>query len=122
MKIRILVGEVSLEAQLLENETARAIFAALPIESGYSTWGDEIYFSIPVKKDMEQGTVDVEIGDLGYWPPGHAFCIFYGRTPASTGDKPVPASEVTVVGRVVGDATLLCDVSSETIRLEAVDE
>ncbi|MFH1739229.1 MAG: cyclophilin-like fold protein [bacterium] len=121
MKIRILVGEVTLNAQLLENETARAIFAASPIESGYSTWGDEIYFSIPVKRDMEEGTVDVEVGDLGYWPPGHAFCIFYGRTPASTGDKPVPASEVTLIGRVVGDATVLRDVSSETIRLEAAD-
>jgi hypothetical protein len=122
MKIRIIVGEASLEAELLENETARAIYDALPIESSYSTWGDEIYFSIPVQKDLEEGTTDVEVGDLGYWPPGRAFCIFYGRTPASSGDKPVPASEVSPIGRVIGDAAALREVSAPVVRLEALEE
>jgi len=120
MKIRIVVGQICLEAELLANETAQAIYQALPIESGFSTWGNEIYFSIPVKRELEKGTMDVEVGDLGYWPPGKAFCIFYGSTPASDTDKPVPASEVTVIGRVIGDATVLRDASASKIRLEPV--
>ncbi|HOE10709.1 MAG TPA: cyclophilin-like fold protein [bacterium] len=120
MKIRIIVGEIRLEAELLANETAQAIYQALPIESGFSTWGDEIYFSIPVKRELEKGTTDVEMGDLGYWPPGKAFCIFYGPTPASDTDKPVPASKVTVIGRVIGDATVLRDAAASKIRLEPV--
>ena len=71
---------------------------------------------------MEQGTTDVDIGDLGFWPPGSAFCIFYGPTPASTSDKPVPASDVTLVGKVISDATVLRDSASQIIRLEAVDD
>jgi hypothetical protein len=122
MKIGIIVGEETLEAELLENETARAVFAALPIESSYNTWGDEIYFPIPVQKNLEQGTTDAEVGDIGYWPPGRAFCIFYGPTPASSDEKPVPASEVTLIGKVTGDATLLKKVSPRTIRLEAAEE
>jgi hypothetical protein len=121
MRIRIIVGKETLEAELLDNDTARAIFAALPIESPYNTWGDEIYFSIPVRRDLEEGTTDVEVGDLGYWPLGRAFCIFYGPTPASSSDKPVPASEVTLVGRVTGDAARLRKVSATTIRLETAE-
>jgi hypothetical protein len=121
MRIRTIVGKETLEAELLDNDTARAIFAALPIESSYNTWGDEIYFSIPVRKDLEEGTTDVEVGDLGYWPPGRAFCIFYGPTPASSGDKPVPASKVTLIGRVTGDAARLRKVSATAIRLEAAE-
>ena len=122
MRIRIVVGEEILEAELFESETARAIYDALPIESSYSTWGDEIYFSIPVQEDLKDGTTDVEVGDLGYWPPGRAFCIFYGKTPASSGDKPVPASEVSPIGRVIGDATRLRNVSAPVVRLEALEE
>ena len=105
--IKIQVGDVELAAELNDSETAQKIAAALPIESSFNVWGDEIYFSIPVDAGPEDGRETVELGDLAYWPPGKAFCIFYGRTPASQGDEIRPASPVNVVGRVNGDATAL---------------
>ena len=105
--IKITVGDVELDAELNDTETARLIGEALPIESSFNTWGDEIYFSVPVTADPEDGRETVELGDLAYWPPGKAFCIFYGRTPASQGDEIRPASPVNVIGRVNGDVTAL---------------
>ena len=78
------------------------------------TWGDEIYFGIPVQAVEDQAKEVVALGDLGYWPPGHAFCIFFGPTPASQGDEIRPASPVNVVGRVVGDATVFKKVRAGT--------
>ncbi len=119
-KIRITVGKVVADAVLNESPTATKIWEALPIEARGSTWGDEIYFSIPVDAGQEKGARDlVAVGELGYWPPGTAFCIFYGRTPASTDDRPRAASPVNIVGKVVGDATAFRAVSSGTrVRLE----
>ncbi len=110
--IVIRVGDVELRAELNDSETARKIAEVLPIEMGsFNTWGDEIYFSIPVGAGPEDGRETVDLGDLGYWPPGKAFCIFYGRTPASEGDEIRPASPVNPIGRVHGDATVLKGVS-----------
>ena len=111
-EIRITGGDLDVEATLNDTETARAIAAALPIEASANTWGDEIYFGIPVDAGLEDGREVVELGDLGYWPPGRAFCIFFGRTPASQGDEIRPASAVTVIGRVSGDPTVFKLVSS----------
>ena len=98
--------------------TARAIWEALPLESRASTWGDEIY-SIPVDAEPEDPKEIVEIGDLGYWPPGSAFCIFFGPTPASRGDEIRPASPVNVFGRVEGDPRVFTSVASgDLVRLE----
>jgi len=105
-QIRITVGGVSAQAELNETETAKAIWEALPIEGLANTWGDEIYFSIPVQLEIEKGQATVDLGDLGYWAPGTAFCIFFGPTPMSRGDEIRPASPVTVFGRVLGDPTL----------------
>ena len=102
-KIKITAGDVVAEATLLDNETAYAIWEALPITARGSTWGDEIYFGIPVHLDEEDAQAVVELGDLGYWPPGNALCIFYGPTPASRGDEIRPASPVNVWGKIVGD-------------------
>ena len=102
-KIKITAGDVVAEATLLDNETADAIWEALPITARGSTWGDEIYFGIPVHLDEEDAQAVVELGDLGYWPPGNALCIFYGPTPASRGDEIRPASPVNVWGKIVGD-------------------
>ena len=88
------------------------IWDALPIEASVSTWGDEIYFGIPVSAGEEMGQEVVELGDLGYWPPGSAFCMFFGPTPMSRGDEIRPASLVTVIGRMHGDSTVLKRVSS----------
>lgn len=118
--IRITAGKVVADAVLNDSPTATKVWDALPIESRGSTWGDEIYFSIPVDAPQEKGARDlVSVGELGYWPPGTAFCIFYGRTPASTDDRPRAASAVNIIGRVVGDATVFRAVSSGArVRLE----
>ena len=104
-KIKLSVGNVSLEAQLLDTPTARKILETLPLESSANVWGDEIYFDIPLSLEQEpDARADVEVGDLAYWPAGPAFCIFFGPTPVSTGDQPRAYSPVNVFGRVLGDA------------------
>lgn len=120
LKIRIITeASGSVEAALSESETAKAIHGALPLEAKTNTWGDEIYFSLPVVLGPERPREVVELGDLGYWPPGHAFCIFFGRTPASRGDEIRPASPVNVFGRVVGDPRVFKKVrSGDRVRLE----
>ena len=113
--ILITTGKVSLPAKLSDTPTAQAIWEALPIEGSANTWGDEIYFDIPVTAAQEpDARTEVEVGELGYWPVGSAFCIFYGPTPASTGDQPVAASPVNVFGHVSGDATEFRKVSRGT--------
>jgi hypothetical protein len=110
--IKITAGTVSAEAKLNDSKTARAIWDALPVEAKAQTWGDEIYFAIGVDEAADSAKAVVELGDLGYWPPGHAFCIFFGPTPASQGGEIRPASPVNVVGRVTGDATTFKRVKS----------
>src|SRR5215470_12922488 len=111
-----------MRATLSGSRTARAIWDALPIEAAAQTWGDEIYFKIPVDLPEDDAREVVELGDLGYWPPGHAFCIFFGQTPASRGDEIRPASEVNVFGRIDGDATAFKAVRAGTrVRLERVE-
>ena len=102
-QIRITAGQVVALAELDETNTAESIWHALPISSRASTWGEEIYFSIPVNMGMECGKDVVSAGDLGYWPPGSAFCIFFGPTPSSTPAEIRPASAVNVFGKVIGD-------------------
>jgi uncharacterized protein len=101
--IRITAGDVSVTAELNDSRAAAAIAAALPITAKAETWGAEIYFSIGLALPPESPQDVVALGDLGYWPPGQAFCIFFGPTPMSRGDEIRPASPVTVVGRVTGD-------------------
>ena len=113
--IRITVGNVVLEAELNYTQTAGSIWDSLPIEGNGNTWGNEIYFQIPVEGELEDPQEVVELGDLGYWPPGNAFCLFFGLTPASQGDEIRPASEVTVIGKIKGDSTVLKSVSSGTL-------
>ncbi len=119
--IRITAGSVTVEAELNDSRTAAAIVKALPIEAKAETWGDEIYFSIGRSLPGESPREVVELGDLGYWPPGQAFCIFFGPTPMSRGDEIRPASAVNVVGRVVGDARAFVRVrAGSRVRIEGV--
>ena len=112
-RIKITVGTVTAYATLNESETAEAIWNALPIEGRANTWGDEIYFSIPVKLSQAPDAKEVvELGDLGYWPPGSALCIFFGRTPVSGPNEIRPASPVNVFGRLEGDPTVFRGVRS----------
>jgi len=113
-KIRISAGAIEAEAELNDTRTAQAIWEALPITGRVNLWEDEIYFSIPPSLKLEAGQELVSIGDLGYWPDGNAFCIFFGPTPVSQGDEIRPASPVTVFGKVIGDATVFKKVASGT--------
>jgi hypothetical protein len=113
--ITISAGAVSVTAELHDTPTARSILEALPVEGSVNTWGDEIYFEIPVALELEpDARADVEVGDLGYWPTGRALCVFFGPTPASNDERPRAASAVNVFGRVVGDSTTLRSVSAGT--------
>lgn len=106
-KITITAGDVNVSATLMENPTADAIWSALPFKTQANTWGDEIYFGIPVETGEADDASDlVNMGDLAYWPPGKAFCIFFGRTPASRNGEIRAASAVNVFGSVDGDATI----------------
>ena len=110
-RITISAGKVSLPAELNDSPTSRKILDALPITGRANTWGDEIYFDIPVVADQAtDARAEVEVGELGYWPVGHAFCIFFGPTPVSTDERPRAASPVNILGRVLGDATQFRDV------------
>lgn len=118
-QIRIRAGDIQVTAELNDSRTADAIWKALPLSAVGNRWGDEIYFSIPVKLQEENAQATVSLGDLGYWPPGNAFCIFFGRTPVSRGQEIRPASPVNVFGRVVGDPTVLKKVQDgETVVVE----
>lgn len=122
MKISIKIGKLTMEAELNDSPTAKQVIAALPIKTSFNTWGDEIYFSIPVTASVDQSAQEVvEVGDLGYWPPGKAFCIFFGQTPASRPGKIMPASAVNMLGKVLGDATQFKKVMNEReVTLEAI--
>ena len=107
-KIKIVIGSVTVEGELFDTACAKAICKKLPIEAKPNEWGDEFYFSIGIKMPPDEtATMKVKVGHMGYWPPGTALAIFFGRTPASTGPDPVPASEVNIFGMVTGDATVL---------------
>lgn len=105
-KITVKVENIRIDAELDDSETARKIWEALPIESKVNTWGDEIYFPIPIKMGLENAKAVVSEGDLGYWPSGTAFCIFFGPTPMSRGEEIRPASPVNVFGRIIGDSKI----------------
>jgi uncharacterized protein len=110
--IRITAGSVSAEARLNESKTAAAIWDALPIEAKSQTWGDEIYFDIGLTADPEAPREVVDLGELAYWPPGRAFCIFFGPTPVSRGSECRAASAVNVVGKLQGDPAVFKTVRS----------
>ena len=119
--IRITVGDVVVDAELNDSKCAQMIAEALPIEASAGTWGEEFYFSIDVDCPGEDLQSAVEIGDLGYWPPGSAFCMFFGMTPMSTPEEIRPASPVTVIGKMTGDLEPLKTVrSGARVRIEKV--
>ncbi len=117
--IRITAGDVEVTGELDDSDCGKMIAEALPIEAEASTWGEEIYFSIDVDCPGEDMQAAVEIGDLGYWPPGSAFCMFFGMTPMSTADEIRPASPVMVIGSMEGDLEALKTVGAgEPVSIE----
>ena len=120
--IRIRCGELIAVAKLNDSVSAQAIWEALPLEGGAIVWGDEIYFRIPVALAEDEAQEVVALGDLGYWPPGSAFCIFFGPTPMSRGNEIRPASPVNVFGKIDGDATAFKRVPSGTqVLIERIE-
>lgn len=122
MKVNIrFQNNYAVEAEIYETPTGQAIYDELPFKTYISTWGDEIYFPSPATQKLDPGAqAEVEVGDLAYWPPMPAFCIFYGQTPVSSGDKPVAASAVNVFGRLLNvDVKALRSVpSGSEVRVE----
>jgi hypothetical protein len=119
-RIRITVGSVLLEAELLKTWTADQVYAALPVKAAINTWGEEFYFPITgVHDHRETATTQVKVGDIAFWGAGQVLAIFFGRTPMSVGADPVPADRVNIIGKIVGDATQLRQVmDTPTILLE----
>ena len=111
-KIRIIAADVEVTAELNDSATAELIWNALPIEASGSTWGDEIYFRTSIEDQERDSQEVVDMGDVAFWPPGQALCLFFGPTPMSRGDEIRPASAVNVVGKIEGDPTVLKSVPS----------
>jgi hypothetical protein len=122
MKILFKTSKASIRSNLNDTQTAATIYNNLPIKSEISSWGEEIYFPIPVECSSENPTLEVEIGDIAYWPQGSCLCIFFGKTPASSDDKPKPASEVTIIGKIEGEISILRNFNSgDKIIVEKVN-
>ena len=122
-RIRITAIPVVMEAELNQSRTAQQIWDALPIEAPGNMWGDEIYFSIPINAETDDAQAVVELGELAYWPPGTAFCIFFGPTPMSRGAEIRPASPVNVVGRLLGEPKNFKQVSDGTVvKIEKISD
>jgi hypothetical protein len=119
-KIIISTEKFRMEAILTEGSSADMFWNALPLTGRANTWGDEIYFNVNLQMQLDSNASDiVESGNIAFWPPGSAFCIFFGRTPASLGDEVRAASAVNVLGKIDGDEREFRSVpSGEEVRLE----
>lgn len=120
MKVRIIFDDkYVIEAQLFDTPCAKAIYEILPIDSIVNRWGDEFYFTVPLYYPLDEtATVDVNVGDIGYWPPGRALAIFFGPTPMSSDEKPVPYSEVNLVGKILCSPKILKELSPFKVKVE----
>lgn len=123
-KIKITAGSIELFAEVYETETAQAVWDALPISGRANRWGKEIYFNISVTTSQEsEAKADVNVGELAFWPPGNAFCIFWGPTPVSVDENPRAASPVNVFGKITGDSNLLDSVPDNAhVTITRVDD
>jgi uncharacterized protein len=120
-KVKITITGVEFQGEFNGSKTAEAILNALPISASGNFWGDEIYFSVPVKCQPEKPQEVVEKGALAYWPPGSALCIFWGPTPASVGSECRPASPVNVVGRITSELDPLKSLTKADVTIERIE-
>jgi len=118
--IRITVGDLTFDAELNDTNAAGAVYRALPLAASVNRWGDEIYFMTSIGAEQGDEMRDIlEPGELAYWPPSKAFCIFWGPTPASVNDEPRAASDVVPIGQVTGDLSRLPESrDGQPIRIE----
>jgi len=124
MQVRIRFASFSVEAEIFDTSTGKAVLETLPLTRNAIRWGKEIYFELPVSVEMENGAnAEVEVGDLAYWPNMPAFCIFFGPTPVSPDRKPRAASPVNVFGRLLdGDPAMLDQVAEgENVTVELLN-
>ncbi len=114
---------IELIGELYDTPTAKKVWEVLPQSASVNTWGEEIYFDIPVTQKLEPtARAKVEVGEIGYWNVGKSLCIFWGRTPASSGEKPIAASPVNIFGKIVGDPKVLKEVSDgDEVRVEQME-
>lgn len=101
MKILLQSQSLAFAVEFDDSPIAREIAGKLPLDSQVSKWGDEIYFSVAVAVPEAEATTDVNVGDVAYWPEGGCVCIFFGKTPQSTSERPVPASPVVIIGKTI---------------------
>jgi len=122
MKLRITAGKLTLEAELRETPTTRALAEALPFEASALTWGEEVYFTTPVSAKLEGDAKQVvDPGTVCFWTEGDALALPYGRTPISTDERPKLAARCNVLGNIVCDARRLAQIrSGEKIRVEKI--
>ena len=123
-RIIIKFEHLSFHAELNDSPTSKEVWKQLPLDSQVNTWGEEIYFEIPVNMPQESDAREVvAVGDLGYWPVGQAFCIFFGPTPVSTDERPRAYSPVNILGKILDDCEDLKSIKNqEKVRLERFDE
>ncbi len=123
-RIKITIGGIQVLADLKPNRTAQAIVEALPISAPVNQWGDEFYCKVPGVKDFrETAKNQVKVGDVAFWGMGEMLAVFFGRTPMSLGEDPVPADRVNVIGKIEGDAKILQQaVGATTIHVELLSE
>ncbi len=123
-KIKITIGGIQLLAELKPNRTAQAIVDALPISASVNQWGEEFYCKVPGVKDYrETAKNQVKVGDVAFWGNGEMLAVFFGRTPMSLGEDPVPADRVNVIGRIEGDAKVLQQAAgATTMQVELLSE
>ncbi|MCS7151241.1 MAG: cyclophilin-like fold protein [Endomicrobia bacterium] len=122
IKIKFPLQNFELTCTLNDTKIANKIFEILPQEAKVKTWGEEIYFELPLKLENEKPTLDVDIGDVGWWPEGSCFCIFFGRTPVSDSDKPKPYSEITIIGKIDIDNDVIKKLKAIKINTKVVLE
>lgn len=105
--------KLSIEGELNDSPTSKALINSLPIEGISQIWGDEIYFSTSISKENDEWAKEtVDLGDIAFWPPGNAICLFFGPTPVSSGDEIRPASATNVMGKIIGDLEELKTINS----------
>ena len=123
MRVRFDFGAVTLDAELLATPTAKAIAASLPMTASALTWGEEVYFEIPVEVAREKNArAIVTPGEIAYWPDGHAIAIGFGRTPISKGDETRLASPCNIWAKALGDVKTLAKVRSRSkVEIKALD-
>lgn len=119
-KVKIIIDGTEIKGEFFDTDCAKKICESLPVESRINEWGDEFYFSIGLKMPLDStATTRVKAGDIGYWPGGEALAIFFGPTPASTGQDPVAVSEVNIVGRLIESPVILKKLKgAKRIRIE----